>query len=293
MQAKAFKLLILPSVSNMQQVVNKFPFPIALSKGHFKDLEIIFKGSQTKVFHKGLDVANFDFVWLCSSWRSRDLAYATQLYLDHKNVPHTRVEKGTSKLTDHMAFSLNDIPSPNTLFIGHKEVEKSFDRIKKTCGYPLVLKDVRGSRGAHSEKVENQEELLQKIEGLPRHKKFFFQQYIANEYDWGIMVADGKVVSGEKSYPCQGEFRNNTCNGAKEVFVDPENIPENIKQIAIKTSKALNLAWSRTDIIIDKNTQKPFVMEVNRLPGITSRSSEVDGAYEFLSAQIKNLIEKN
>jgi len=292
MEEKIFKLLVLPSVANMQQVINKFPFPVALTKGHFKDLEIIFKGSETTVLHKGVDVADFSFVWLCSAWRSRDLAYATQLYLNQKNTPHTHVEKGTSKLTDHMAFSLNNLPSPNTLFIGHREVEKCLPLIEEICGYPLVLKDVRGSRGAHSVKVENPTELLQKIAELPRHKKFFFQQYIENEYDWGIMVANGEVVSGEKSYPCQGEFRNNTCNGAQEVFVDPKEIPQNIKQIAIDTSKAMGLLWSRTDIIIDKNTQKPFVMEVNRLPGITSKSSEVDGAYKFISSQIELLAKK-
>ena len=101
------------------------------------------------------------------------------------------------------------------------------------------------------------------------------------------MVANGAVVSGEKSYPCQGEFRNNTCNGAQEVFVDPLDIPQAIKEIAIKNSVLLNLSWSRSDIIIDKNTQRPYVLEVNRLPGISAKTSEVEGAYKFLSSQIE------
>jgi hypothetical protein len=286
MTKKNFKLLILPSVPNLDQVVKKISFPVALTKGRFKNLEFIFKENEIKVLHKGIDLKDFSFVWLCSSWGSRDLAYAIQLYLDEYKIPNTQVEKGTSKLTDHMVLALNNIPAPNTFFIGRKDVQENLFQIKDVCGYPLVIKDIRGSRGAHSLIIENEAELLEKMKVLPKHKSFIFQQYIANDYDWGIMVANGVVVSGEKSYPCQGEFRNNTCNGAQEVFVDPTEIPQHIKDIAIKNSKLLNLSWSRSDIIIDKNTQKPYVLEINRLPGISAKTSEVEGAYKFLASQI-------
>jgi ribosomal protein L6P/L9E len=79
-----------------------------------------------------------------------------------------------------------------------------------------------------------------------------------------------KVVSGEKSYPSRGEFRNNTCNGAEEHFVDVESIPENIRDIAVRASGLLGLSWSRADIIIDKLTGLPYLLEVNRYPGITA-----------------------
>lgn len=287
MTPKKLKLLVLPSVSNMDQVVKKISLPVDLTKGRFRNIEFIFKDNQVSVLHKNIDLKNFSFVWLCSSWGSRDLAYAVQLYLDFHKIPHTHVEKGTSKLTDQMALSLENIPAPDTLFFGHKNARKSLSQIQKVCGYPLIIKDIRGSRGAHSLIINSEAELLEKITALPRHKSFIFQKYIANKYDWGIMVANGAVVSGEKSYPCQGEFRNNTCNGAQEVFVDPLDIPQAIKEIAIKNSVLLNLSWSRSDIIIDKNTQRPYVLEVNRLPGISAKTSEVEGAYKFLSSQIE------
>lgn len=291
MPKKTFKLLVLPTVPNMQQVIDRFPFPIELTKGQFKNLELILQDGKIKVLHKGVDIREFSFVWLCSSWNTRDLAYAIQLYLRQNDVPSTHVEKGTSKLTDHIIFSLNGIPSPDTLFIGHADVEKCREQIKEVCGYPLVIKDIKGSRGTSSIKVAAEKDLRKQIKNLPEHKKYLFQKYISNEYDWGIMVANGVVVSGEKSYPCEGEFRNNACNGAEEVFVDPAEIPEHIKQIAINTSNALGLSWSRSDIIVDKNTKKPYVLEVNRLPGITSETSEVTASYTFLSSQIKSLIE--
>jgi hypothetical protein len=289
MKEKIFKLLVLPTVSNMQQVADRFPFSIDLTKGQFKNLEIILRRGRVVILHKGVDLRSFSFVWLCSSWKSRDIAYAIQLYLDQNKIPNTLVEKGTSKLTDHMVFSLNDIPSPDTLFIGQKDIEKNLVQIKNVCGYPLIIKDIKGSQGAHTVKVAREEDLLQKMEDLPKNKKYLFQKYIPNAYDWGIMVANGVVVSGQKRYPCKGEFRNNVCKGGEEIFFNPDKIPEKIKQLAIDNSNALGLSWSRSDIIIDKNTKKPYVLEVNRLPGLTSKTSDVEGAYKFLSSQISSL----
>ncbi|HBI17074.1 MAG TPA: hypothetical protein DDY52_02910 [Candidatus Moranbacteria bacterium] len=292
MKEKNFELLILPSVPNIKQVVEKLPLDIKFTKGMFKNLEIIFANNEIKITHKGIDLKNFSFIWLCSAWSSRDLAYAVNLFLQRNNIPSTEVEKGTSKLTDQMLFSLNNIPTPNTLFLGSKSIGKFISQIGDTCGYPLIIKDIRGSRGTNSVKVSNAEELVEEMAKLPKHKKYIFQKYIENEYDWGIMVANGIVVSGEKSYSCQGEFRNNACNGATETFVELSEIPENIKQIALDSSRAVGLSWSRTDIIIDKNNQQPFVLEINRLPGISSRTSEVEGAYKFLSSEIAYLCKR-
>lgn len=292
MNEKKFKLLVLPSVSNMRQVVARFPYPIELTKGKYKEMEFIMKEGQAAILLSGVDIRQFSFVWLCSSWGSRDLAYAIQLYLEKYKIPYTHVEKGTSKVTDHMLFSLNGIPAPDTLYVGRKDVEKNLDRIREVCGYPLIIKDIKGCQGAHLVKVESEKELLEKLTELPRHKKYIFQRYICNCFDWGVMVADGVVVSGQKRFACDGEFRNNVHKGAEEIFVDPVDIPEDLKQMAINTGRALGLAWSRTDIIIDEKTQKPYVLEVNRLPGITSKTSDVEGAYIFLSTQITAIAKK-
>lgn len=292
MTKKTFKLLVLPSVENIQQAVDKLPFSIDLVKGQFKKVAIFFQDGQVTILYKGIDIRKFSFIWLCSTWKTRDIAYAIHLYLKRFNIPHTPVEHGTSKLTDHMNFSLNNIPTPNTLFLGSKKIEKFLKQIESVCGYPLIIKDIKGSCGTDTVKIKTEKELLEKIKELPKHKRYLFQKYIPNEYDWGVMVVNGNVVSGEKSYPCKGEFRNNACNGAKEVFIDESKIPEHIKKIAIKASFALNLSWSRADILIDKRNDNYTVLEVNRLPGITSKTTEVDGAYIFLLSQIQKLNSK-
>jgi glutathione synthase/RimK-type ligase-like ATP-grasp enzyme len=100
------------------------------------------------------------------------------------------------------------------------------------------------------------------------------------------MVANGVVVAGEKSFCSEGEFRSNPCHGASEQFVAISDIPQEVKAIALQASEKLGLFWSRADIIIDKNTGKPYLLEVNRYPGITAGSHEVTGAYTFLASHI-------
>ncbi|EKE21127.1 MAG: hypothetical protein ACD_7C00348G0012 [uncultured bacterium] len=286
MQKKPFTMLTLPTVKNSQQIIKKFPFPVELTKGKYRDIGITIHNSIAKITHNGLPVKDFSFVWLSSGWDQRDIAYAVSLYLQFTKTPHSYAEKNSSKVTDCMVFAINDLPMPDTVFISRKSIEKNISLLKEVCGFPLIIKDIRGCQGKHSAYAANEKELLEKMEELPKSKNFLFQRFIANEYDWGIVIANGVIVAGEKRYHSDGEFRNNICNGAEEYFIPIAEIPQEIKKIAIKASGLLGLSWSRADIIIDKITEKPYLLEVNRFPGITSESVEVTGAYTFLASHI-------
>lgn len=286
MQKKPFTMLSLPTVKNTSQIVKKFPFLIELTKGKYGDIEIIFHNSIVKIIHRSMDIKYFSFIWLASGWNQRDIAYAISLYLQFTKTPHSYAEKNSSKVTDYMVFAINNIPMPDTVFVNRKNIKEKLPLLREICGFPLIIKDIRGCQGKHSAYASNEIELLEQIKQLPKSKNFIFQRFIANEYDWGIMVANGVVVAGEKSYPKKGEFRNNTCNGAEEHFVPISEIPKEIKEMAIEANELLGLSWSRADIIIDAITKKPYLLEVNRFPGITSESNEVTGAYVFLASHI-------
>jgi len=276
----------------MDEVVEKFDAPINLVRGDYQKLEFIFQNQSLEILHQGVDLNSFSFVWLSSNWNNRGSAYGVELYLKKFGVLASKVEKNTSKITDYIVFALHNIPIPDTYFIDSREIKKSLGKIKEVCGYPLIVKDTKGYGGAFSMYIETEKDLVREVKKLPANKKYFFQKFIPNDYDWGILVANGVVVSGEKSYPAKGEFRNNACNGGKEVFVRVDKIPQEVKEIALSASHLLGLSWARADIAIDKITGKPYLLEVNRYPGVTSKSQEVSGAYKFLSSHINALLEK-
>jgi hypothetical protein len=288
MQEKQEKngLLVLPTIHNIDEIVRGLSTPMELTKGKYSNLEFRFTNNTVSLMHDGLDLRDFENVWLTSYWPSRDLAYSVKLYLDHYATPHTFVEKATSKVSDQMIFALNNISTPNTFFIDNLNIWQYIEPIESTCGYPLIIKDITGSGGRHSYYIKDRIDLLEKSALLPKHKKYLYQKFIPNDFDWGILVSNGMIVSAEKSYPKECEFRNNSCNGAAEVFVDIATIPLQVKEMALEASAALGLVWSRADIVVDRETEIPYLMEVNRCPGISSGTSEVLGAREFLETHL-------
>lgn len=276
-------ILTLPPVENLKEILDGLHFPASVTKGTFSRLEFRFKDGGVQLLFNGIDIKNYSAVWLTSFWRSRDLAYAVHLYLDHHGTPHTYAEQSTSKITDQILFTFAGIQSPNTFYVNRHNVLNYIDAIEDTCSYPIIIKDTEGSRGKYSAFVKNRKQLLTRMANLPiKTRKFLFQEYIENDYDWGILVADGVVVSAERSYHSSSEFRNNACKGAREVFVDIDAVPDAIKKIAIEASAKLDLTWSRSDILVDKKTGIPYLLEVNRCPGITSGTSEVSAARDYL-----------
>jgi glutathione synthase/RimK-type ligase-like ATP-grasp enzyme len=280
-------LLILPAKSNSEAIIKGIDLPINLTKGDYRDLEFRIRNDTISLLHQGVDINEFDYVWLSSTWATRDLAYGVGLYLEHAGTPHSYVEKTLSKITDQITFALNDIPTPDTFFTANRNISAYVETIEEVCGYPLIIKDTMGSLGQYSVYVTNRDELLAGTAALPIHKKFFYQKYIPNDYDWGIMVSNGKVVSAERSYPEVGEFKNNCYNGATEIFADVAVVPAQIKAMAIKAAAALGLPWSRSDIIVDKITQSPYLMEVNRWPSLSSGTTEVLGAQNHLRSLLQ------
>lgn len=283
---KKINLLVLPSVQNIDEIIENNLSKINLTKGHFKDIQLKVIDNSIEFLHLGINLDTFDTVWLSSFWRSRDLAYGVSIYLNSKNITHTFVEQSTSKITDQINFSIHGINSPNTFFSNSTNLINYIKEIENTCGYPMIIKDIKGFKGKGSSLIKNHKQLIETLLDLKPNIKYFFQSFIPNDYDWGVLVENGEVVSAEMSYHMAGEFRNHAFRGATEVFVDLENIPQIVKDIAIYASQALNLKWSRADIIVDKNTNIPYLLEVNRSPGITTNTSEIFGARQFLMKQL-------
>jgi len=286
------EVLIVPVVENFG-LVRKQLTNANYDTSYFENLHFIFNENGPRVLYKDKDCKDYDFVWLSSYWGTRDLAYSLQLYLDQHKVRHTTVEKSGSKVVDQMIFSINGIPSPNTFFANtrsrqsNRKLETFIDQMEDTCKYPIVIKDIKGCRGRHTYLAKDRAQLMTILDKIESNVKVLFQEFVPNDYDWGVLVSDGKVVATEKSFPSKGEFRNNACNGAKEVFVEIDKCPENIKQIAKDAAKVLELEWCRSDIVVDKNTGKPKLLEVNRYPGITKGTDEVKAVVNFLKDRTK------
>ncbi len=281
-------VLVLPAIDNIKEIGEKLGGKAILHSGYLSDIEITMINGEISVYHKGENIKRYDFVWLTSFWPQYDISYALSLCLEELGVEHTEMEVSVSKLVDFVKFTRSKLPLPRTYFCCSKNItQQKLGLIENTCGYPLIVKDTKGSHGENLFLVKDCNELKTAIEKFPKNRDFMLQQFIPNEYDWGVLVAFGKVVSAEKSFPAKGEFRNNRRWGANEVFVKTTDVPDEIARIAIKANEILGLDWARSDIVVDKYTNKAYILETNRFPGTTKGTSEVDAAVEFLIKELK------
>lgn len=260
-----------------------------INKGRFQNIEIIIEDSKVRILHNSKDLKTFDFIWLFSLWSKRDVAYGISSYLNNHDIPHTERKegRGTSKISDIIKFALANLPQPNTYY-SCKYTEESIPKIKITCGFPMIAKRAKGSKGKGIFIIKSLRDLKKALTEIQEStSQYFFQAFIANDYDWGVLISNGNVLSGEKSFGMEGKYVNNAAQGAEEIFVPINDIPSEVKDIALKAAKELKLDWSRSDIVIDKKTNKPFILETNRFPGMTVGSPEEDAFVSFIQSELK------
>lgn len=285
------RVLVLNPPTKFREIRKVLGKSISLVRGFYRDIEMVFTSTDMRVVIKGKDLRNFDFVWVTGSWSKRDLAKVISLYLTHYNRPHTVVEEGAgvSKLVDMTVFALAKLAQPRSYYCSRTEYLRRAEEIATVCKFPLIAKDVKGTFGRHSFLARNLKELKEKLFMANEHTDFIFQEYIENDYDWGVIVGNNEVLSAEKSYRKQNDltFMNHASGGATEVFVPKQEVPPKVQEMAIQASKLLGLTWARSDILVCKTSGKSYILETNRSPRMTSESTEVQAFAEYINAFMK------
>jgi RimK family alpha-L-glutamate ligase len=91
------------------------------------------------------------------------------------------------------------------------------------------------------------------------------QEYIPNSGDYRVLVLGTKVLGVMKrSSQSKEEFRNNYSAGGK---VEVAQLPEEIKQLAVKAAEVCGLMVAGVDVAFrDNDLNRPVIWEVNKGP---------------------------
>jgi len=166
------------------------------------------------------------------------------------------------------------IPVPKTALISNEDdIENAMQKVGNN--FPVVIKLLNGTKGIGVFQVDSNASListLQTIWKLSPSTELIIQEKIEAEYDLRIHVVgkageetgEYSVIGSMKRNRIAGDFRTNVSLGgeAEAVMIEPQ-----IEKIAIESAKATGCSWCGVDIIIEKNTGQPYVLEVNASPG--------------------------
>lgn len=131
--------------------------------------------------------------------------------------------------------------------------------------------------------IKSEQDLIDAMEAVP-DGSFVLQQFIPNEFDYRILVFGGKPrLAIKRSRVSDDTHVNNTSKGGEGRLIDLKDMDKLILDLAVKAAEAVGrLELGGVDIIIDSNTGKPYVLEVNKSPQIET-GSNIDKKLEVFS----------
>lgn len=152
-----------------------------------------------------------------------------------------------NKILEPLSFTLYD---PNNL-----------DEIASEVGFPMIVKISETHQGKGIFLANSREEVLKIFEENPE-KAVVLRKFIPNDGDIRIFVVGGKAIGAMSRIPKEGEFRSNISQGGRG---EPFNLEANpdIKNLAEEAAKVSEIEIAGVDILIDKDSKKAYVLEVN------------------------------
>ncbi|MCL4386479.1 MAG: D-alanine--D-alanine ligase [Cyanobacteria bacterium] len=241
---------------------------------------IDFKGDNIFVFNK-IDIA---FLALHGKYGEDG---SVQGVLELFKIPYTgsgilASSLAIDKIFSKKVFVLEGIPTPD--YIGIDAVgELDFDEIKKDTGnllgYPLIVKPAREGSTIGVTIVENESE----IESAINFARIYDSKILVEKFISGRQLTVSLI--GKKPFvlpiieikPKSGfyDFKSKYTAGMTEyivpVMLDKE-IENKINELSVKAHNSLDCyGVSRVDLILNENN-KPFFLEINTMPGMTSTS---------------------
>ncbi len=167
------------------------------------------------------------------------------------------------------------------VFYSHEKEDISYDEVVKNLGLPLFIKPANMGSSVGINKIRNREEFYNGItEAFCFDNKILIEEFIEGREiecavlgnDYPIASVAGEICAHQDFYSYNAKYIDE--NGA--VLVIPANLPaetnERIKDLAIKTFKAVCCeGMARVDCFLKKDGTI-IINEINTIPGFTSIS---------------------
>lgn len=185
------------------------------------------------------------------------------------------------------------LPIPKTsLVMNESDLDKSLKQVGNK--FPVVVKLLSGTQGIGVSIVDSYSSLksvYQTIKKLDDSAEIILQEKIESDFDLrihvlssGNSISNSEVIAAMKRIKIKGDFRTNYSLGGS---VKSYKVDDKISDIAKAAAISVGATWAGVDIIIDKNTKKPYILEVNSSPGVegiekVSKESPVEQFLDFI-----------
>lgn len=303
MQIKKKKLLLLVDRlfkihMSLASAIEKADPTISVTLREISDIDVLIENNNVRISIEGEEIKNFDLVFFR---RIGDLHIVGSVivYLDKMGVPF--IDEGLrktavrmDKLTSLVRCVFAGIETIPTYYCHFKHIDKNIKILGGKFGYPIIAKKIHEHflRGVYVIKNEGDIKLLKQNAKNNKNKRFIFQPFISIKDEYRLLVLGDKVKSINTrptrnfkklkvDYLDQNEY---------EVYLRNASIPKEIRDLAVRSAKVLDLQIAGVDICIEEKTGRIYVLEVNRGPAFnydTKMSPEVPEVVKYIVWRLK------
>ena len=200
---------------------------------------------------------------------------------------------GMDKITMKMILQANDVPVVDYVWFTDNEWgnrrDEVVDRIEKRLGYPVIVKPANLGSSVGIGSAHNREQLIEKINEAERYSMRMIVEHLVEDLqeincsvlgdcdDYRMSVLEEPIKSGDfltydQKYLGGGKGSKGMQSAQKRIPAElPKEETERIQYLAGETFRVLSChGVSRVDVIVDRNTRKVYVNEINTIPGSLS-----------------------
>jgi glutathione synthase/RimK-type ligase-like ATP-grasp enzyme len=190
-----------------------------------------------------------------------------------------------SKINQMFILSQAGIPVPDTYYTKKPNLLRLFSDGKLPGGFelPLIMKANFGSKGEDNYLIKD---IGRAIRILKNEKnsdsEFVLQNYIGNDGDYRFLfigLDSEPLVIHRRS--AAGSHLNNTSQGAQGSFIKPDSLPPKMLEYAREAARLLKREIGGADVLVDKQTRKMYILEVNGTPALATGYGIEEKAAKF------------
>ena len=185
----------------------------------------------------------------------------------------TSMLRCTNKVYLADLFRTHKVPSPKT-WILHRGNAIHLDKLEAEAGFPVVIKIPDGSFSRGIVKVNDRQELEQKVAELFQQSALLLaQEFLYTDFDWRIGVFNNKALYACRYYMVKNHWQiyrhgsSKTDSGNFETLPTFE-VPKAVIDAALKATQPIGNGFYGVDV--KQKNGKGYVIEVNDNPNIDS-----------------------
>jgi glutathione synthase/RimK-type ligase-like ATP-grasp enzyme len=168
------------------------------------------------------------------------------------------------------------IPAPKTLLVHRDNV----NQIIPTLGLPCVLKQPDSSFSVGVVKVETEQELPAKVNGLlDKSELIVAQEYLPTEFDWRVGILDRRPLFVAKYFMVPGHWQIIRHGDEKHDFVEGKTeamsvgeAPDRVVKIALRAARLIGDGFYGVDI--KQIGKRLYVIEINDNPNVDAGNED-------------------